>query len=97
MDDFPNDYSNPRAIESGFLGVNDRLDDLEEKVSELERVSRQYHSQKKESASSSGGDAWIFGSALAIVLSWSRNASILYCIGHGIASWIYVIYFALTR
>jgi hypothetical protein len=96
MDDFPNDYSNPRAVESGFLGVNDRLDHLEEKVTELERVSSEYHSQKKDRDSSSG-DAWIFGSALAMILSWSRNGSILYCIGHGIASWIYVIYFAFTR
>lgn len=25
-----------------------------------------------------------FGAALAMILSWSRNGSILYCIGHGI-------------
>lgn len=37
------------------------------------------------------------GSALAIVLSWQRNKSILLAILHGILSWLYVIYFALTR
>lgn len=38
-----------------------------------------------------------FGSALAITISWSVNHSILWAIFHGILSWIYVIYFALTR
>ena len=38
-----------------------------------------------------------FGSALAIVISWSQNHSILWAIVHGILSWLYVIYFALTR
>ncbi len=37
-----------------------------------------------------------FGTALAMVLSWSRNESILYAIVHGICSWIYVIWYALT-
>jgi len=38
-----------------------------------------------------------FGSALAITISWSVNQSILWAILHGLLSWIYVIYFALTR
>ena len=38
-----------------------------------------------------------FGSALAIAISWSVNKSILWAIIHGILSWIYVVYFALTR
>jgi hypothetical protein len=37
------------------------------------------------------------GSALAVVLSWHRNRSILWAILHGIVSWLYVIYFALSR
>jgi hypothetical protein len=37
------------------------------------------------------------GSALAIAISWSVNKSILWAIIHGILSWIYVIYYALTR
>jgi hypothetical protein len=38
-----------------------------------------------------------FGSAMAIAISWSVNQSILWAILHGIFSWFYVIYFALTR
>ena len=37
------------------------------------------------------------GSAVAIVLSWHRNKSILLAIIHGVLSWLYVIFFALTR
>lgn len=37
------------------------------------------------------------GSAIAIVLSWHRNKSILLAILSGILSWFYVIYFAFTR
>lgn len=37
------------------------------------------------------------GSAMAIVCSWQRNRSILWAILAGILSWVYVIYFALTR
>jgi hypothetical protein len=37
------------------------------------------------------------GAAIAVVCSWQRNRSILWAILAGILSWIYVIYFALTR
>jgi hypothetical protein len=33
-----------------------------------------------------------FGSALAMVLSYAKNASILWAIVHGLLSWIYVVY-----
>jgi len=38
-----------------------------------------------------------FGTALAIAISWSQNHSILWAIIHGILSWLYVIYYAITR
>ena len=38
-----------------------------------------------------------FGSALAIAISWSVNKSIFWAIIHGVLSWIYVVYYALTR
>ena len=38
-----------------------------------------------------------FGSALAIAISWSVNKSLLWAIIHGVLSWIYVAYYALTR
>jgi hypothetical protein len=37
------------------------------------------------------------GSAIAVVCSWDRNRSILWAILAGFFSWIYVVYFALTR
>jgi len=37
------------------------------------------------------------GSAIAIVCSWQRNRSILWAILAAILSWVYVVYFALTR
>ncbi len=38
-----------------------------------------------------------FGSVLAITISWSVNHSIIWAIIHGCFSWLYVIYYALTR
>jgi hypothetical protein len=38
-----------------------------------------------------------FGSALAITISWSEHHSILWAIGQGFLSWLYVAYYALTR
>jgi hypothetical protein len=38
-----------------------------------------------------------FGSALAIVISYTANHSIVWAIIHGILGWLYVIYFALFR
>ena len=38
-----------------------------------------------------------FGSALAMVVSWSLHQSILWAMIHGVLSWFYVIYYALTR
>lgn len=38
-----------------------------------------------------------FGTALAIAISWSVNKSILWAILHGIFSWFYVVYYAITR
>ena len=37
------------------------------------------------------------GSAIAVTISWSVNKSIIWCILHGICSWLYVIYFGITR
>jgi len=37
------------------------------------------------------------GSVIAVVCSWERNRSILWAILAGIFSWIYVLYFAVTR
>jgi hypothetical protein len=38
-----------------------------------------------------------FGSALAMVISFTTHKSVLWAIVHGILSWLYVLYFVLTR
>ena len=37
------------------------------------------------------------GSAIAVVISWSRNNSVIWAIVHGIFSWLYIIYYLITR
>lgn len=39
-----------------------------------------------------GGQCWIFGASLAMILSYERSMSILWAIFHGVLSWIYVLY-----
>jgi hypothetical protein len=56
------------------------IDELRDRLDELENPS---------SSDDSGVVVmYVFGSSLAMILSWSRNASILWCVGHGITSWI---------
>jgi len=38
-----------------------------------------------------------FGSALAITISWSLHHSIIWAIIHGFLSWLYIIWYAITR
>ena len=38
-----------------------------------------------------------FGSALAMVISWSLHQSVLWAIFHGLLSWVYVLWHVLTR
>jgi hypothetical protein len=37
------------------------------------------------------------GSAIAVAISWSLHKSIVWAVIHGVLSWLYVIYYALTR
>ena len=37
------------------------------------------------------------GTIIAVVVSWSRNKSILWAIVHGILGWLYVIYALLVK
>ena len=41
---------------------------------------------EKNSAKASGIGFWGFGSALAMVISWTENASILWAVIHGVFS-----------
>ena len=44
-----------------------------------------------------GTSAVSMGSALAIAISWSQHQSIVWAIVHGFLSWLYVIWYAITR
>jgi len=51
---------------------------------------------KKNICTANGGcNFWIFGSALAMILSYTQNSSIIYAILHGAISWIYVLFRAM--
>ena len=70
-------------------------DDLESRVEELE--AKLAHEGSSSGSGVGCATLYGFGTPLAMILSWSKNGSILWCIAHGLASWFYVIYFALTR
>jgi hypothetical protein len=36
------------------------------------------------------------GTVIAVVISWSRNTSLLWAIIHGVLGWLYVIYYAIA-
>lgn len=69
--------------------LSERLDELEGRIGQLEGNGRGYDN--------GGVVIYTLGAALGMVLSWSRNASILWCILHGVCSWFYVVYFTVTR
>jgi hypothetical protein len=65
----------------------DRLDEIERRLDDLE----------SNHGAEGGVIGYSLGMCIAVVLSWSRNGSILWCILHGFLSWAYVIYFAVKR
>jgi hypothetical protein len=40
---------------------------------------------------------YLFGSSLAMIVSYFNNYSIPWAIGHGVLSWLYVLYFAIFK
>ena len=79
----------------GYIGRDlDDRDEVEDRIEELERSVSELASDSGRWGLSSG---WVLGMAIAVTLSWSRNASILLCVIHGTFSWGYVFYFAVTR
>jgi hypothetical protein len=82
-DSYFENYSGPS--ESSFADLEARIGELESKLAD-------------ESHSDGSGFSlgYGLGMCIAVVLSWSRNASILWCIVHGICSWFYVIYIAIS-
>jgi len=41
------------------------------------------------------GHGFVFGSSLAMIISWSVNKSIIWALAHGLFSWAYIIYYAV--
>ena len=66
--------------------------DIDIKVRNIDKLCK---GDKKKKYVHSGGGCWIFGSALAMILSYIQNTSILWAILHGALSWFYVIYRAM--
>lgn len=61
--------------------------DVEQRLDELENHN-----------SGTGGIVlYVLGMTVACNCSWQRNASILWAMLHGLLSWVYVIYYAVTR
>ena len=65
----------------------------------IRNLGKAIKDNKKDSCCSSShkhcGNCWIFGSALAMVISYERSASILWAILHGAMSWFYVLFRAI--
>jgi hypothetical protein len=64
-------------------------------ISSIDCYSQQNGNQTLKNTAISGGIG--LGSVLAVVVSWERNKSVLLAFLHGIFSWLYVIYFVITR
>ena len=63
--------------------------DVDIKIRNLDKV---IEADKCCSSKKGCGGFWIFGSALAMILSYERSSSILWAILHGVFSWFYVLY-----
>ena len=63
------------------------------KVDNLDKIAKACKDDKKKKWNCGGGSGfWVFGSAFAMVLSYTQNSSIWWALLHGILSWFYVIY-----
>jgi hypothetical protein len=65
--------------------VEDRLDDLESKMGELDR------------GAPAGSAAYSLGAALAMILSWHSFHAVLWALLAGIFSWLYVVYYVIVN
>lgn len=70
-----------------------RIDELEGRVDDLESEEGQTQGRKY-GGSDSGCLAFPYsvGAALAVVISWEANHSVLLGLLHGLLSWVYVVY-----
>jgi len=82
---------------SEFTDGGTPIEELQENIEKLEERIDSLESKFNQLSQFAVTGFYVLGTAIAVVLSWSRSASILWCILHGVLSWIYVIYFAFTR
>jgi len=71
-----------------------KVPDIEIRVRNMGNVLRKLEKGHKKRKYTCGGGSgfWVFGSALAMILSYSRSESILWSILHGAFSWFYVLF-----
>lgn len=81
---------------SGNNADRSELDDAESRIEALEQRIEELD-EGNESSQNTGVAAYALGTSIAVVLSWSRSGSILWCMLHGLLSWVYVLYFVFTR
>lgn len=72
--------------------LESRVEELELKIEELETESQQQRKQGSDSDSGCLAFPYSVGAALAVVISWETNHSVLLGLLHGLLSWVYVIY-----
>jgi hypothetical protein len=76
------------------LAQRSEVENLEARVEELEK---ELQAEGAPEGRVNIAVTYTMGASLAMILSWSRNHSILWCVLHGFFSWLYVIFFAFTR
>jgi len=74
--------------------VTKKNSDINIKVKNVDKIIKAAK-KGEHKRSGHGSHFWIFGSALAMILSYERGASILYAILHGILSWFYILFRAM--
>jgi len=70
--------------------INIKVDNIDRAIKEGRKWDEK--NKKKWTCQRGCGGCWLFGSALAMILSYAKNTSIFWAVLHGIVSWIYVIY-----
>jgi len=74
--------------------ISKKRPDIDIKVRNIDKMMKSDKKCKTGCGHGCSG-CWIFGSALAMILSYSRSEKILWAILHGIFSWFYVLFRAM--
>jgi two-component system chemotaxis response regulator CheY len=94
--EIPLQYPPSYDHEDGYWSDDDDDQELESRVDEIEqRLDRLGSSGDYDMGGAVVG--YSMGMTLAMILSWSSNSSILWCMLHGVLSWFYVIYWIVVH